>query len=97
MRAAGAPLIITVDEPLTIESGGPTQVHMSPTLAAGIPPINTVGGPEGRMGPPTWGTGGVAGDCIGQVCMSVTRAAGGMAIRFQKSRWMRFTKGCGLP
>src|SRR3954453_2889599 len=93
MRAAGMPPIITFVEPITIESGGPTHVHMSPTRAAGMPAIRTVGAPGGgigpatrgagrggaaggRIGPPTCGTGPVV---IGQVCMSPTRAAGGMA------------------
>src|SRR3954451_901826 len=76
MRAAGMPPIITFVEPITIESGGATHVHMSPTRAAGIPAIRTVGHPGGRIGPPTWGTTPVT---IAQVCMSPTRAAGGMA------------------
>jgi len=73
--AAGCPPIITVDDPLTIESGGPTQVAESPTLAAGIPPISTVGSPGGRIVPPTCGTGGVPGVTMGHVCISPTRAA----------------------
>src|SRR3954468_3026077 len=75
MRAAGMPLIITFVEPIAITSGGPTQVHMSPTRAAGRPAIRTVTAPGGRIGPPTCGTTPVT---IGQVCMSDTRAAGGM-------------------
>ena len=59
-----------------IESGGPTQVAMSPIRAAGMFPISTVMPPGGMIGPPTCGTGGTAGVCIGQVCMSPTRAAG---------------------
>src|SRR5581483_8785589 len=54
-------------------SGGPTHVAMSPTRAAGRPPIRTVMPPGGRMGPPTWGTTPVT---IGQTCMSVIRDAG---------------------
>ena len=38
-------------------SGGPTQVHISPTTAAGILPINTLGTPGPTIGPPTCGTG----------------------------------------
>ncbi len=72
------PPIRTVIEPLTIESGGPTQVAMSPTLAAGTPPIKTVGQPGGRIGPPTCGTGGVPGVTIGHICISPTLAAGGI-------------------
>src|SRR6478672_4368670 len=74
MRAAGLPPIITFVEPMMIVSGGPTHVHMLPRVAAGRPAISTVGTPGGRMGPPTCGTTPVT---IGQVCMSVTRAAGG--------------------
>src|SRR6185436_6203080 len=79
MRAAGLPPISTVDEPLAIVSGGPTHVHMLPTVAAGRPPIRTVGTPGGRIGPPTCGTGPVV---IGHVCMSVMRAAGGIRTIF---------------
>src|SRR5690349_18915797 len=60
-------------EPRTMTSGGPTHVAMSPTRAAGRPPIRTVMPPGGRMGPPTWGTTPVT---IGQTCMSVIREAG---------------------
>lgn len=79
MRAAGLPPIITVDEPFTIVSGGPTQTHMSPTTAAGIFPISTFGTLGPTTGPPTWGIGeGNAGVCMGQVCISVILAAGGI-------------------
>src|SRR5438034_225244 len=44
-----------------ITSGGPTHTHMSPTRAAGMPPIKTGIPPGGRMGPPTCGMGGTAG------------------------------------
>ena len=56
-------------------SVGPTQMHKSPTLAAGIPEIITVGQQAGIIGPPTWGTSTVT---IGQVCISVIREAGGI-------------------
>src|SRR5258708_10721682 len=46
---------------------------MSPTRAAGMPPIKTVTPPGGRIGPPTCGTTTVT---IRQTCMSVTRAPG---------------------
>src|SRR3954462_11947341 len=46
---------------------------MSPTRAAGRPPIRTVIPPGGRIGPPTCGTRTVTN---GQTCMSVIRAAG---------------------
>lgn len=61
-------------------SDGPTgpQRHISLTRAAGRKPIITVGSPGVVMGPPTWGIGGMPGITIGQVCMSVSRAAGGM-------------------
>src|SRR5256885_4214708 len=75
MRAAGIIPIITLLDPFTITSGGPTQVAMSVTRAAGKKPIITVGQPGGRIGPPTCGTTPVT---MGQVCMSDTRAAGGI-------------------
>src|SRR5215212_1590969 len=68
---------MTFVDPIAIVSGGPTQVHMSPTTAAGIFAISTVGTPGPMTGPPTCGIGGVPGVCIGQTCMSPTRAAGG--------------------
>jgi hypothetical protein len=77
MRAAGLPPISTVDDPMAITSGGPAQVHISPTQAAGNPPIKTVGLPGGKIGPPTCGTGPVN---IGQTCISVIRAAAGMFV-----------------
>jgi hypothetical protein len=76
MRAAGMFPIMTVIEPLIIVSGGPTQVAISPTRAAGRKPINTVGQPGGNIGPPTWGTTPVT---IGHVCISVILAAGGIS------------------
>jgi len=65
----------TVVDPMAIVSGGPEHTHMSPTVAAGNPPISTVGQPGGITGPPTWGTG--PGLTIGQICMSDILAAGG--------------------
>ena len=60
-------------------NGGPTQTHIMPTVAAGVPPMSTGGAPGGPLiGPPTWGTGGTPGVTIGQVCRSPTRAAGGI-------------------
>jgi len=53
MRAAGRFPIITVAEPLAIISGGPVQKHLSLILAAGMPPMSTVGAHGGRIGPPT--------------------------------------------
>ena len=76
IRAAGFPPNITLEDPETMLSGGPTQVHMSPTVAAGCPAISTVAAPGGRMGPPTCGMGGVPGVSNGQTCMSPTLAAG---------------------
>lgn len=81
--AAIKPPIRTVGEPMRIVSGGPTHVARSVTRAAGSPPISTVGHPGGRIGPPTCGTTPVT---IGQVCMSVTRAAGGMDCQILISR-----------
>ena len=43
--AAGIPPIITDEDPFTILSGGPTQTRIDPTVAAGKPPIRTVGTP----------------------------------------------------
>src|SRR5262249_44667594 len=66
----------------TMESGGPTHTHMSPTLAAGSAPMSTVGAPGPVTGPPTCGMGaGTAGVCIGHWCMSVNLAAGGILFR----------------
>src|SRR6266513_589735 len=79
MRAAGRLLIITVIDPLTITSGREaTHKALSVTRAAGRKPIMTLVEHGGRIGPPTCGMGGVPGVAIGQVCMSVTRAAEGM-------------------
>ena len=44
-----------------IESGGPTQTSISPTLAAGRPAIKTVEAPGPTIGPPIWGIGGSPG------------------------------------
>lgn len=46
--AAGLPQIITVEDPLMIVSGGPTQTQLSPITAAGSLPITTVGAPALR-------------------------------------------------
>jgi hypothetical protein len=74
--AAGFPQINTVADPSTIESAGPTQTALSPKTAAGIFPINTVGAPGPTIGPPTCGMGGCPAVTIGQVCISVSLAAG---------------------
>src|SRR5215210_7322966 len=79
MRAAGFLPIMTFVDPMTMLSGGPVHTHMSPTVAAGMPLISTVGTPGPVIGPPTCGIGGVPGVARGQTCMSPTRAAGGMA------------------
>ncbi len=73
MRTAPVLWVSTVMLALMIESGGPTQTHMSPMCDAGRLPISTVGTQGPEIGPPTWGTGPVN---IGQVCMSVIRDAG---------------------
>jgi hypothetical protein len=64
----------TVGEPggMTV-LGGPVQVAMPLTVAAGRPPISTVGTPGGSNGPPTCGTVPVS---AGQMCWSPTLAAG---------------------
>jgi hypothetical protein len=51
---------------------------LSPTTAAGIFAIITVGTPGPIIGPPTCGIGGKAGVTIGQTCISVNLAAGGI-------------------
>ena len=56
-------------------SGGPTHVAISPTRAAGCPPMSTVALPS-VMGPPTWGMGGSPGVTMGQTCISPSLAAG---------------------
>jgi hypothetical protein len=65
--------ISTAAEPFATTPGGPTQVVMSPILAAGMKPIITVGAPGPVIGPPTCGTTPVT---AGQTTMSETRAAG---------------------
>jgi hypothetical protein len=83
MRAAGFPQISTVCEPPTIISGGPEHTQVSPKQAAGILLISTVGAQGPMIGPPTCGIGvGNAGVCIGQECMSVSLAAGGIVVLF---------------
>jgi hypothetical protein len=64
---------MTVVEALMIISMGPVQMAMSVMRACGIAQVRTVGMHGGMIGPPTWGTTPVT---MGQVCMSVTRAAG---------------------
>jgi hypothetical protein len=73
---------MTVVDPLIIESGGPTQVAISPMTEAGNFPIKTVGTPGPTMGPPTCGIGGRPGVTIGQTCISVNLAAGGIFCYF---------------
>jgi hypothetical protein len=73
IRATGCPPTNTLEDPMAIESGGPTQTPRSATRAEGSPPISTVGQPGPAIGPPTCGTKPVT---IGQVCISVRRAAG---------------------
>lgn len=60
-------------------------MQLSPITAAGSLPIITVGAPGPTTGPPTWGIGeGNAGVCIGQVCISVILAAGGIMINLNR-------------
>jgi hypothetical protein len=68
-------LIITFCEPLVMESGGPVQVQVLPTVAAGMDSMNTSGFPPGSMGPPTCGL-PLPGFTMGQVWLSPTLAAG---------------------
>jgi hypothetical protein len=67
------PPIKTVGDPISIAFGGHLQVALSPTRAAGMPPIKTLVQPV-EIGPPSCGI----GDCIKQVCKSPIRAAGGI-------------------
>ena len=76
IRAAGMYPIITVVDPCAIKSGGPTHVQRVESVAAGMPPIMTVVFAGGKIGPPTWGIGGVPGVAKGHVCKSPERAAG---------------------
>ena len=90
IRAAGRPPTSTVAEPFTMASGGPAQVAESPMTAAGCPPISTVATPGPVTGPPTCGLGPAGvGSCMGQVCMSPTRAAGSMAVSLTKRQAFR--------
>src|SRR4051812_49915117 len=73
--AAGLPQMSTVAEPFTILSGGPTQTHIEPTVAAGMFPINTGGPPGELIGPPTWGVGGKPRGAIWDTGIFVIRAA----------------------
>src|ERR1051325_723876 len=72
-RAAPLPPSNTVREPLTTLSGGPLHVHCVPRIAAGFPPLRTVGAPGGMIGPPVCGL--PPGLASGQVWLSPTRAA----------------------
>ena len=76
-RAAGCPPIMTVDDPTMMLSGGPAQVQLPPTTAAGWLPMSTVGTPAGSIGPPVCGL--PFGFAIGQVCMSPILAAAGIS------------------
>ena len=84
IRAAGSPPTRTVNAPCTIMSIGPTQIAMSVIRACGIMQVSTVGMHGGMIGPPTCGTSPVT---IGQVCMSVTLAAGWPMISFPSPRF----------
>ena len=81
----GAPTVLIGGLPAAVVggmctcTGPPAHTAMSPTRAAGRQPISTVGQPGGRIGPPTCGMSPVT---IGQTCMSVMRAAGGMGHSF---------------
>lgn len=76
IRTTGFPIARTVNDPITVESGGPTQISISPTTDTGSPPASTVGAPGPTTGPPTCGIGTTAGVCIGQMCMLPTHATG---------------------
>lgn len=72
-RAAGILQTMTVALPLATLEGGPTQIPMVPTCAAGSLPIRTVIATGGTRTPPTCGTGPVT---MGQTCISDNLAAG---------------------
>src|SRR5215211_6727030 len=74
--AAGSWQTSTVVLPITMRSGGPTQMHWSEMRAWGSAPVRTVGAPV-ITGPPTCGIGGRPGVAMGHRCMSVIRDAGG--------------------
>src|SRR5437868_129533 len=71
--AAGRLTMFTEEEPAAMVSGGPTQMAMSLTRAAGTPLMITVVCAGGRRGPPVCGTGPVD---AGQAWKSPRRAAG---------------------
>jgi hypothetical protein len=66
----GLPPIMTVAEPFTMTSVGPTQMHMSPTLAA-------AGNDEGWTARRYYKTSHASAVTIGQVCISEIREAAG--------------------
>jgi hypothetical protein len=72
-----------------MESGGPTQTAISPTRAAGNPPISTVTAPGGKIGPPTWGTTPVT---IGHTCISVILAAGLLMVHYNFGKFRHKSK-----
>jgi hypothetical protein len=65
-----------------MESGGPTQIALSPIMAAGKNEISTVEQPGPMIGPPTCGIGPVV---IGQTCKSKILAANGIFVCFNLS------------
>lgn len=75
--AAGVP-VRKVGIPITIGSTGgtPAQVAIAPIPARGKPITKNVGSDGKTMGPPTCGTGGMAGVVIGQACMLPRKATG---------------------
>jgi hypothetical protein len=58
--------ISTVGDPIMMESGGPTQIAISPITAAGLLVMSTVTAVTAITGPPTCGIGGTPGVIIGQ-------------------------------
>ena len=73
----GPAAIITVADPFTIESVGPTHVHRSPTPAAGRR-TSTLGVHGPRSGRRRVAPAARRRVTIGHACMSVNRAAGGI-------------------
>jgi len=81
IRAAGMPLIDTGNAPWTIGLGpgaGVIQILLSLILAAGAPPINTVGAQGGMIGMPAGAWGAAAGVACGtgHMILSPNLAAG---------------------
>src|SRR5262245_48550818 len=93
IRAASLLPMSTVGSPFAILSTAGTHLAESPTRAAGRKPMRTVVSPW-ITGPPTCG----GGSTLGQVWLSVMRAAGGMAVAPLSKEEIERGAGCqGRP